>query len=70
MIILKVTKSQGFTISLRKTFLEKSQGVGQIEPPVFLMLAILTTCFYLRIFQNIQASCLANHLFGGYLYLA
>ena len=69
MIILKVTKNQGFTISLRKTFLEKPQGVGQIESPVFLMLTNLTPCFYLRIFQNTQTSCLASHLFGGYLCL-
>ena len=53
-IILKVRKIQGFTISLRKTFLEKPQGVGQIESPVFLMLTNLTPCFYLRIFQNTQ----------------
>ena len=36
MIILKVTKNQGFTLSLEDTFFEKPQGVGgQIDrlPP-------------------------------------
>ena len=33
MIISKVTKNQGFTLSLEDTFLEKSQGGGQIETP-------------------------------------
>ena len=33
MIILKVTKKQGFTLSLEDTFLEKPEGVGcQIDP--------------------------------------
>ena len=32
MITLKVTKKQGFILSLEDTFLEKPQGV-QIEPP-------------------------------------
>ena len=31
MIILKVTKNQGFTLSLEDTFFEKPQG-GQIDP--------------------------------------
>ena len=32
MIILKVTKNQGFTLSLEDTFFEKPQGLrGQIE---------------------------------------
>ena len=31
MIILKVTKCQGFTLSLEYTFFEKPQG-GQIDP--------------------------------------
>ena len=31
-IILKVTKNQGFTLSLEDTFFEKPQG-GQIAPP-------------------------------------
>ena len=31
-IILKVTKNQGFTLSLEDTFSEKPRG-GQIEPP-------------------------------------
>ena len=37
MIVLKVTRKQGFTISLEDTFFEKSQGRGggggQIEHP-------------------------------------
>ena len=40
MIILKVTKSQGFTLSLKNTLLEKSPGVSvcvwggvQMKPP-------------------------------------
>ena len=34
MIILKVTKKQGFTLSLEDTFFEKQQEKGdQIEPP-------------------------------------
>ena len=35
MIILKVTKKQGFTLCLEDTLFEKPQGVGQIEslPP-------------------------------------
>ena len=32
MIILKVTKNQGLTLSLEDTFFEKPQG-GQIDPP-------------------------------------
>ena len=32
-VILKVTKKQGFTLSLEDTFLEKPQGGDQIEPP-------------------------------------
>ena len=32
MIIIKVTKNQGFALSLEDTFLEKPQG-GQIDPP-------------------------------------
>ena len=39
MIIFKVTKNQGFTLSLENTFLEKPQG-GQIYPPAFLGLNI------------------------------
>ena len=31
-IILKVTKNQGFTVSLEDTFFEIPQG-GQIDPP-------------------------------------
>ena len=31
MIILKVTKTQGFTLSLEDTFLEKPQEGGQID---------------------------------------
>ena len=38
MIILKVTKNQGFTLSLEDTFLKKPQGGrgGQIDPQVVL----------------------------------
>ena len=32
-IILKVTKKQGFTLSLEDTFFEKPQGGGQIDTP-------------------------------------
>ena len=32
-IILKVTKNQGFTLSLEDTFFEKPQGGCQIDPP-------------------------------------
>ena len=47
MIILKVAKNQGFTLSLEHSFFEKSQGKGrvgggvlrvQIDPPVVLWL--------------------------------
>ena len=33
MIIIKVTKKQGFKLSLEDTFFEKSQGEGQIDTP-------------------------------------
>ena len=33
MIILKVTKNQGFTLSLEDTFFEKPQGEGQTDLP-------------------------------------
>ena len=33
MIMLKVTKNQGFTLSLEDAFLEKLQGRGQIDTP-------------------------------------
>ena len=37
MIILKVKKEQGFTLSLEDTFFEKPQGWGgQIDPPAVL----------------------------------
>ena len=32
-IILKVTKNQGFTLSLESTIFKKPQGWGQIDPP-------------------------------------
>ena len=32
MIILKVTKNQGFNVSLEDIFFEKLQGWGQIDP--------------------------------------
>ena len=38
MIMLKVSKKQGFTLPLGDTFLEKPQGV-QIETPAFLGLS-------------------------------
>ena len=34
MIILKVTKNQGFTLCLEDTTFEKPQGVGQIDLPM------------------------------------
>ena len=46
-LILKVTKNQGFTLSLEETFFEKPQG-GQTDPPppAFLGLKmILETCW-------------------------
>ena len=42
MIILKVTKNQGFTLSLEDTFFEKPQGGGQFDPPAVLGLKIKT----------------------------
>ena len=39
MIILKVTKNQGFNLLLKDTFLQKPQSLGggsQIDPPVVL----------------------------------
>ena len=35
MIILKVTKKQGFAFFLENTFLEKSQGEGQMDSAAF-----------------------------------
>ena len=32
-IILKVTKNQGFTLSLEDNFFEKPKGGGQLGPP-------------------------------------
>ena len=32
-IILKMTKNQGFTLSLEDTFFKKPQGGSQINPP-------------------------------------
>ena len=32
-MILKVTKNQGFTLSVEDTFFEKPQGWCQIDPP-------------------------------------
>ena len=40
MMILKVTKNQGFILSLKNTILEKQLG-GQIEPPAFSWLTFL-----------------------------
>ena len=42
MIILKVTKNEGFTLSLEHTFFEKPQGVSNWPSPAVLW---LTTCF-------------------------
>ena len=43
MIILKVTKNQGFTLSLEDTFFEKPQGGGgQFDPPAVSGLKIKT----------------------------
>ena len=36
MIILKITKKQGFTLSSEATFFEKPQGRGQIDFPAVL----------------------------------
>ena len=36
MIILKVTKKQGFTLSLKNIFIKKVTGGGQIDFPAFL----------------------------------
>ena len=36
MIILTILKKQGFVLSLENTFLEKSQGRGQLDSPAFL----------------------------------
>ena len=43
-MILKVTKKQGFTLSLEDTFFEKPQGEGergQTDPPAVLELRVL-----------------------------
>ena len=40
-IILKVTKKQGFTLSLEDTFFEKPQGASQIDPFPTSPLAVL-----------------------------
>ena len=50
MIILKVTKSQGFNFSVKDTFLEKRQG-DQINPLAFLALMVVDKlehclCYY------------------------
>ena len=36
MIILKVTKNQGFTLPLEDIFFEKPQGGGKLNPPAVL----------------------------------
>ena len=48
MIILKVTKDQGFTLSLEDKYFEKPQGWGQIDPSAVLGLKIM------RLEQNTQ----------------
>ena len=42
MIILKVTKKQGFTLSLEDTFFEKPQGEVKLIPPAVLGLKSLS----------------------------
>ena len=41
-IALKITKNQGFTLSLEDTIFEKTPG-GQVDPPVVLGLKLLVT---------------------------
>ena len=38
MIILKVTKNQGFTLSLEVTFFEKPHGGSNLPPPILPLL--------------------------------
>ena len=52
MIILKVTRNQGFTISLENKFFEKPQGGGQFEPPGILRLT--TKRYKLKIIRALQ----------------
>ena len=40
-IILKVTKNQGFTLSLEDTVFEKPQGGGQIDAPAPAVLGLI-----------------------------
>ena len=42
MIILKVTKKQGFTVSLENKFLEKTQGRIKLPPPPLAFLGLIT----------------------------
>ena len=37
MIVLKVTKKQGFTLTLEDTFFGKPQGGGQIDHPLAIL---------------------------------
>ena len=39
-IVLKVTKSQGFTLSLEDTFLEKPKGVVKLTPSLLAILGL------------------------------
>ena len=51
MIILKVTKEQGFTLSVENTFLEKPQGVGgQIDSLAFL--GLIPTFYFISFAQG------------------
>ena len=45
MIILKVTKKQGFTLSLEDTFLEKSKGVPQA------VLSLSLSCHFIKLLR-------------------
>ena len=49
MIILKVTKDQGFTFSLEDTFFKKLQGGGQIDTPPPAVLGLKAFVSYVAI---------------------
>ena len=59
MIILKVTKKQGFTLFLENKFMEKPEQVKLTPPPAFLGLAgahYLQSKGLIAIFRNVFAS--------------
>ena len=63
MIILKVTKNQGFTLFLEDTFFEKPQGGGgQIDPPAVLGLKFVIAFKFLDIdfLQFSRSHCCEN----------